>query len=137
MLNVLRSDGNLLQTAIVDVDNDGLVERVYRTAILQPIDPTQPDLGWRVLPCNLPSGATASSDVVIPYRAVFFEQREQAKMGNMALFDKIENHDVFLFRGRSYLARMGPSSISADRIQVQKLPNTPQRALSFQVCRIR
>ena len=137
MLSALRSNGDLLQTALFDVDNDGSVERVYRTAILQPIDRTRPDLGWRVLPCNLPSGATASGDAVIPYRAVFFEQSEQARMGNMALFDKIENHDVFLFEGRSYLSLMGPSSIAADRIQVQKLPNTPQRALFFQVCSLR
>jgi hypothetical protein len=136
MLNVLRSNADLLQTALIDVDNDGTMERVYRTAVLQPIDRTRPDLGWRVLPCNLPSGASASSDAVIPYRAVFFEQSEQAKMGEMALFDKIENHDVFLFNGRSYLTLMGPSSTTADRIQVQKLPNTPQRALFFQVCGI-
>jgi hypothetical protein len=136
MLNVIRSNADLLQTALVDVDNDGTMERVYRTAVLQPIDRTRPDLGWRVLPCNLPSGASAPSDAVIPYRTVFFEQSDQAKMGEMAHFDSIENHDVFLFKGRSYLTLMGPSSVTADRIQVQKLPNTPQRALFFQVCGI-
>lgn len=136
MMQALRSGNDLLQTALVDVDNDGTMERAYRTAVLQPIDRTRPDLGWRVLPCNLPSGATASGDAVIPYRAVFFEQSDQAKMGDMALFDKIENHDVFLFKGRSYLTLMDPSSVTADRIQVQKLPNTPQQALFFQVCSI-
>jgi hypothetical protein len=136
MMQALRSGNDLLQTALVDIDNDGSIERVYRTAILRPIDKTRPELGWQVLPCNMPSGATALGDAAIPYRAVFFEQSDQAKMGEMAHFDSIENHDVFLFKGRSYLSLMGPSSITADRIQVQKLPNTPQRALFFQVCSI-
>lgn len=138
MMQVLRSGNDLLQVAVVDVDNDGSVERVYRTAVLRPIDKARPELGWRTLPCNLASNAPApaAEDAVIPYRALFFEQSKQPNMGIMVQFDKIENHDLFLFKGRSYLAFMGPSSISADRIQVQKLPNTRQQALFFQVCSI-
>jgi hypothetical protein len=136
MIQVLRSDNDLLQTAVVDVDNDGSVERVYRTAVLRPIDKARPELGWRTLPCNLATNSSGVDGAVVPYRALFFELGKQPQMGTMAHFDKIEGHDLFLFKGRSYLARMGPSTMSADRIQAQKLPNTPQQALVFQVCSI-
>jgi hypothetical protein len=138
MMQVLRSGNDLLQTAVVDVDNDGSVERVYRTAVLRPIDKARPELGWRTLPCNLASNAPAPAgdDAVVPYRALFFEQAKQPDMGIMAHFDKIENHDLFLFKGRSYLAFMGPSSISADRTGALKLPNAPREAFFLQVCSI-
>ena len=136
MMDALRSGSGLLESTMMDVDNDGSDERVYRTVVLRPIERDHPELGWRPLPCDRPSDAPTDGPAVIPYRAIFFDDSKQREMGTMALFDKIEAHDLFLFKGRSYLTMMGPSSVSAARIQVQKLPNTPQQALVYQVCSI-
>lgn len=136
MMDALRSGHGLLESAVMDVDNDGSTERVYRTAVLRPVDKGRPELGWQPLPCNLSGDAPTEGVNVIPYRALFFEESKQGDMGTMADFDKIEAKDLFLFKGRTYLTRMSPSSTFAASIRAQKLPGTRQKALYHQVCLI-
>lgn len=136
MMEALRAREGLLETAVMDVDNDGSVERVYRTAILRPVDKVRPELGWRPLPCGIPKDAPTEGIEIVPYRALFFEDNKRRDMGILAHFDKIETHDLFLFKGRSYSNSMAPSSVSAVHIQVQKLSASQQEAVRYSVCLI-
>lgn len=95
MMNALRRDPSYVATATLDVDGDGVTERVYRTVVLSRVLDAQSNSTWRPYLCTQ-NGEKPES----PHYAITFEPSARLRLGTLAQPNSLTASELILFRGR-------------------------------------
>jgi hypothetical protein len=107
MLDAFATGNATLESASIDVDNDGVTETVYRTTTFRPIDVSNPSAGFTSLQCSFPD-----QQPVRPYHSILMTRETRARVGKLGSFVNTENSDLLMYRGRTYVVRSGPTSLN-------------------------
>ncbi|WP_374307722.1 hypothetical protein [Dongia sp.] len=110
----LKSNGGSFESVVVDVDNDGVVEKVYRVSVLKPFSSADPERGWTISSC------AASNAEGQPYYGIFFDPEVAARMGTLARFDAADTVNLMRFGNKTFRVLMGPRLISISKISQLK-----------------
>lgn len=111
MLDAFATGDATLESASIDVDNDGATETVYRTTTFRPIEVSNPSAGFTSLQCSFPD-----QQPVRPYHGILLTRETRARAGKLGNFVNTENSDLLMFRGRTYVVRSGPTSLNVREV---------------------
>jgi hypothetical protein len=123
---MLKVGDAALETATIDVDNDGSSDRVYRATTIRPKDPNDPGLGWTVARCSLPENPAH------PAHTIFFESTDMARMGLLGRSDIGNNAELIEYRGKIYRVGLLADIFSVSQIRRHSSP--PYHAFFSQEC---
>lgn len=107
MLDAFATGNAALESASIDVDNDGATETVYRTTTFRPLEVSNPGAGFTSLQCSFPD-----QQPVRPYHSILMTRETRAHVGKLGSFVNTENSDLLMFRGRTYVVKSGPDTLN-------------------------
>ena len=115
ILAALGRRPDFFEKAMIDVDNNGTKEEVFRIASLEPVDPDDPTGPWTMRPCNsdYPDG--------FPFYGIFVAPEKRRELGTLA--DVGQAHDLFFYRARTFLTTA--SNLFSIQIDWNRFLNDP------------